>query len=164
MPRKIHGQGGKTGHQSAETKGRVKKIYESNEKVKRAQAKRARLQERKIDIVASEIKHDIKPIAEKAYANALAKLKERGARPTALIKALAIDEWFIEQVLSALKKKKVLGGDITEADLETMHYLNGEERGKAYTHLLEGGRTAKQIQQEIEKWKRRVPGISKGHY
>ena len=164
MPRKIHGQGGKTGHQGSETHGRVKKMYGTEKKVKRALVKRERQQGRKVDLVANEIKHEITPVAKKAYDNTFAKLKEHGARPTALIKALAIDEWFIEQVVKTLEKKKIFKEELTKEDLDVMHYISATERSKVYNLLLEKGRSSQQIHQEVEKWKRRVPGIAKGHY
>jgi hypothetical protein len=170
---KNHGTGGH-GRHGRELRRKFEHEIKIKEKLARAVASKDRWLERKSSAAIAYINTELVPVAT-AAANRITQAhispqhKKPIARHQALIRLLAVDAWQFEE---AQKKVRELG--IAHlVDLEDLHNLKKEERQGIWEkligrHEVNGkvliGRTSKQLTEEINLWKKRVPQMSKGQY
>ncbi|MFA6064522.1 MAG: hypothetical protein WCW44_02205 [archaeon] len=169
---KIHGQGGH-GRFSKELQRKYAHSEEALAKIARAKEKSVRWFERKSMALKEHIETNLNKTAVGAIKNIEASTSSKTRTPisrnNALVRLIAVDQWFFEH---ATKKAKELGIE-REVEPEALHLLKREERENYWgelvgKHVYFGftfhGRTSKELKEEIEKWKIRVPRIAQGQY
>jgi hypothetical protein len=165
MPKgKIHGQGGKKGHNTNEARARFARQEAAQLRIKRAQASRARRADRKTTELANKINTELEPLAEKAF-EMLGEAFERKkvTRAQYLFCALAINRWLLEEIAKNFNQNKM---SVERALPEDFRIFNFLEDKAIYSALKELRITypRKQLIENIEKWRTRVPKIVQGHY
>jgi|GEM_PF-2727451 len=154
-----------------EAKGRhdvIRANERAQERIERAHEAKARKLDRKMAEAGQAIAIEHKPIVEKLFAN-IASGMGNGTiqKRNGLIRALAADEWFIDKCESEALKRKVLFEKLLPEEREVLSYVGGEMRTKYLVALLGENPSVslqKDILEQIQKWKGRVPGMLQGHY
>jgi len=163
-----HGRGGKSGHQIAETHTRNVTIEKVNERIIRARAKTERKKERNIAELSKKIGEIWVPKTNELFVRLSRDYKIlRGSKRAILIKILAVNEWFVDEVEKELIKRKLTHEKLDLEEREQIGLGLREDRLKYRVHLLGANPselTIKDFHEQIKKWKGRVPKMLIGQY
>jgi len=163
-----HGRGGKSGHQTSETHTRNVTIGKVNERIMRAHAKAERKQERNIAELTSHIQLELIP-----KVNALSqRLREdlsrrRGTVNTNILKVLALNKWYIDEIEKYMLQKKIILEKLTSGERQQISLIAEGDHVRYLTTLLGENPSAlrtRDVDEQLTKWVGRVPGMLQGRY
>jgi len=161
---KVHGEGGTKGHNTVEAHARAETQERRKILLERAKQKRERRIDAKIKEVSDQLNQEFRPIAKQANEQLIkAHERRRITRAQYLFCYLAIDRWILERIAENFNARKIYPGEAYPEDFKPLRFSNDRS---ILTSLRELRRTrsAKEIREQIDKWKQRVPKIIKGHY
>jgi hypothetical protein len=163
-----HGKGGKTGHQNVETHGGNVTRARIGDLVERRKAKAVRKQKRNIAQLMEKLNLDTVPKVNALYARLRIEMNSsKGSKRTMKVKVLAINEWYIDHIQKQMIKKRLTHTPLTIEEREQISLIEKGDHSRFLEDLLGEKITdykVKALQEQIDKWKKRVPKMLLGQY
>lgn len=164
---KIHGKGGH-GRYARELAQKLKHKEKQKQIISRKKEKKVRRFERDLNKIKEEfvpgLSNNVKELTNKVLNDVK---RKKVTKNNALKIMLAANEWFIEEVEKKLIEKKIITKNLSEKEREQIAILDSSKVINTMASLLSEKPTIleqKQLIEDINKWKRRIPKLLLGHY